>query len=113
MRTEAVLVTNEYINEFKTKRGAWTRAQIIALGLTWPPQHGWKNSIIGEVITGQQAEAFESNNTPISKGKKKKAKQNVISEIDLCLCYLEKHALRMTNKQMKRHRDIEVKWLRK
>jgi hypothetical protein len=60
--TEAVLITREYINKHKTPRGAWTRAQIEALGIEWPAKQGWISRLDGEVITSDQARRFEEGN---------------------------------------------------
>lgn len=51
-------VTNEFLDENKTARGAWTRAQTDALGIDWPLAHGWKAQVIGKTITDAQAETF-------------------------------------------------------
>ena len=42
-------VSREFIMENRTERGAWTYAQIEALGLKWPPLKGWIDSVIGRV----------------------------------------------------------------
>lgn len=62
-------VTREWINEHRTKRGAWTKAQIEALGLTWNKlEKGWPRKIEGLGITQEQKLAFE-------RGKNIKAKK--------------------------------------
>ena len=57
--TEPVVITREYINSNKTARGAWTKVQIEALGLEWPPTNGWINCLIGEILSPEQASRFE------------------------------------------------------
>ena len=57
--TEPLVITRDYINDNKTKRGAWTKVQIEALGIEWPPKHGWIDRLIGEVISPEQANRFE------------------------------------------------------
>jgi len=59
INTESVLVTKDYIMKHRTKRGGWTRAQILALGLEYPVQSGWIYSLCGETITGEMASNFE------------------------------------------------------
>ena len=34
-------VTREWIHAFKTGSGGWRRAQLAAIGIAWPPEHGW------------------------------------------------------------------------
>ena len=60
MRTEPVEITIEYIDKHKTKRGAWTKKQVKALGLPWPLEAGWKHKLVGKVLTVSQANEFES-----------------------------------------------------
>jgi hypothetical protein len=57
-------VTREYIMKHRTARGAWTLAQIQALGLVWPPLQGWIDSVVGQTITDEQARRFENNTIP-------------------------------------------------
>lgn len=51
-------VTAGWIHAHKTKNGAWTRAQLAALGVNWPPKHGWIGRVIGMEITEAQRVAF-------------------------------------------------------
>lgn len=51
-------VTKEFIMNNRTRNGAWTRAQVQALGIKWPPRHGWHNKLIGTEITEEQASQF-------------------------------------------------------
>ena len=51
-------LTREYIMKHRTARGAWTRAQIEALGLEWPPLQGWIDSVVGQNITEAQGESL-------------------------------------------------------
>lgn len=60
MDTSKVLITKDYIMSNRTSRGSWTRAQIQALGLKWPPVAGWITEAVGTHITPEQARAFES-----------------------------------------------------
>lgn len=59
-------VTREFIMEHRTERGAWTYAQIEALGLKWPPLKGWIDSVIGQgqELTDAQVAKFKDNNVP-------------------------------------------------
>ena len=55
-----MIITREYIYRHKTDKGAWTRVQIMALGVSWPPSKGWINSVIGCELDEAGQEAFES-----------------------------------------------------
>lgn len=57
--TEPVVITKAYIDKHKTKRGAWTKVQIEALGLEWPPTNGWKDRLVGEILNPDGARRFE------------------------------------------------------
>lgn len=52
-------ITSEWINSNKTEKGAWTRKQILALGIEWPPKSGWIQALNGELITSEAARKFE------------------------------------------------------
>lgn len=60
-------VTDEWLNSFKTDLGAWTMLQFKAIGIAWPPRHGWKQQVIGSTITDQAAELFERSRTHAAK----------------------------------------------
>lgn len=55
-----VKVTEQYLNDNRTARGAWTAKQFEVLGVAWPPQRGWKRHVIGTEIDEGQAAIFES-----------------------------------------------------
>ena len=63
-------ITKEYIHKHKTSRGAWTKVQIEALGLSWPPRQGWVNELVGTMLTPDQASAFENGKTERARKKK-------------------------------------------
>jgi len=54
-----MIVTKEYIHKNKSPKGAWSRKQLAALGVDWPPAKGGKNRVIGNVIDDQNAAVFE------------------------------------------------------
>ena len=70
MDTSMFKVTKDWIHKHKTPRGAWTKAQIEALGLEWPARQGWISQISGELISNQQARMFEEGKTVKAKSKK-------------------------------------------
>ena len=71
-----MIITREYIFKHITKRGAWTKVQLSAIGIEWPPQKGWIDRIEGKYITDQQAKQFEQ-------GKYQHAKKNKQANYEL------------------------------
>ncbi len=60
MDNTPVLITKDYIMNNRTKKGSWTRKQIQALGIEWPPRAGWINDVTGSYITQEKARQFEA-----------------------------------------------------
>lgn len=63
MRTEYIEIDENYLNKHKTKKGAWTRNQLLAIGVEWPLVSGWKERVIGTTISPEQQMIFEDNNS--------------------------------------------------
>src|SRR5262245_36816907 len=61
-------ITREFIHQHKTPRGAWTRAQLSALGIAWPPREGWITRLAGVEITDDQRDAFIAGRTKRASG---------------------------------------------
>jgi len=55
-----MILTRRYIMAHRTDKGAWTRPQIEALGLIWPPRKGWIDSVVGREISSENQIRFES-----------------------------------------------------
>lgn len=59
-----MIITNEYLDKYKTYKGGWTRSQFEALGLTvnngTSPSKGWKKRVIGTEISEENAKIFEA-----------------------------------------------------
>ena len=72
MRTEYIEVCRDYIMKHRTKKGSWTKSQIQALGIEWPPRQGWIDEIIGLTISPEQQMQFEAK---LSAGHDRQAKQ--------------------------------------
>lgn len=51
-------ITREWIMANRTDRGAWTRAQIEALGIQYPPSSGWIARLTGTAISDEKSQAF-------------------------------------------------------
>lgn len=52
-------ITREWVHQYATDRGGFTRDQIEALGIRWPPSSGWIDRSIGKLITDSQKLRFE------------------------------------------------------
>lgn len=73
-------VTKKWLNEHKTPKGGWTKKQIQALGLSYPPVAGWMSALNGELIDCDKARQFEDGKTvfaPIKIMKLKKVKASL------------------------------------
>ena len=83
-----MLITKDYINTHKTDKGAWTKDQIQALGIEWPPSNGWMRKIIGTELADENAARFElkqfakgSPNIKISNASLKKADITALKQL--------------------------------
>lgn len=52
------LITEELLAKGRSPAGGWTRAQLIAIGVDWPPIRGWKAKILGTEISEESLQAF-------------------------------------------------------
>ena len=64
-RTEIVIpedatikLTEEIIEAARTPNGGFTKSQLAAIGIDWPPPQDWINEKVGTMITPTQLEAF-------------------------------------------------------
>jgi len=80
---QKVEVTREYLFKHRTKKGSWTRHQIQALGIDWPPRSGWIEELVGTWINLDQAREFEIGRE-IMAGKEKLTFAKVCEFIKLC-----------------------------
>lgn len=53
-------VSKEWVLENRTKRGAWTKAQLACLEVSWPPKKGWLLEVIGIPLLEEAKIKFES-----------------------------------------------------
>lgn len=61
------LVTEKWLDQFKTESGGNTNAQLKALTGTPKPKSGWRKKIIGTRITQEQKKAYEEGRNKLSK----------------------------------------------
>ena len=53
------VITNEWLLEHRTRHKAWTQKQLQTIGLDWPPQKRWTNTVIGQRISLADKKTFE------------------------------------------------------
>jgi hypothetical protein len=53
-----MILTEEFLRKNSTMRGGWTKKQLAALGVSWPPKSGWMAEMIGKEITQKQVDSF-------------------------------------------------------
>lgn len=55
-------LTHELIMQCRTPTGGWCKAQLEALGVSWPPKQGWLKEVVGMELTEQQFAQFTGTN---------------------------------------------------
>ncbi len=53
-----VELTRDVIEQGRTPNGGFTKSQLSAIGIDWPPQKDWIESTIGKMVTQQQLDKF-------------------------------------------------------
>ena len=104
---EQFIITRDWIFNNRTKRGAWTKAQLNALGLKWPARSGWIDELVGEAITSHNARIFEE-----AAGKTKNNKKHQELSVGKCIAYLFTNAHKLKSTQLIELRNIEKKYLK-
>lgn len=94
-------ITEQWLDDHKTKKGGWTKKQAATLHLTWPLIKGWKNKVIGMNITDKERVKFEFSSIITSKTKKP---TNLT--IDKCIDYLCKNMNKINEFHAKKLADI-------
>lgn len=56
--SKEMVITARWIHAHKTKNGAWTRRQLAAIGIDWPPEKGWIGRVLGREISEDQRRTF-------------------------------------------------------
>jgi hypothetical protein len=72
LEIEMKVLTYEYIHQHKTPNGGWTKRQLEAIGLDWPPQNGWIGGVCGKAISDQSAVDFENGKHEFSSNPNKR-----------------------------------------
>ena len=56
-------LTLEILMQYRTPKGLWRKVQLQALGLSWPPPHGWIKQVVGMELSDLQFYQFTGKNT--------------------------------------------------
>lgn len=107
MKTEPVLISLEYLEKHRTKKGGYNKRQIESLGLTWPVEHGWREKLVGTILSAEKASQFEQ-----AKYRTRKPKQKANINAEMAISYLVKNAYRLNHKQIVRLREVEKEFFR-
>jgi hypothetical protein len=51
-------LTHENLNAARTAKGGWTKAQLEAIGVAWPPANGWRHNVVGKEISDADYQRF-------------------------------------------------------
>lgn len=57
---EEIVLTRELIEAARTPNGGFTKSQLAAVGIAWPPPQDWIEQKIGERITKTQLDQFKT-----------------------------------------------------
>lgn len=106
---EQFIITRDWIFDNRTKRGAWTKEQINALGLRWPAKAGWIDEIVDTPISSHDARRFEEGANKSKKQNNKQVRSRMT--IDSCIEYLFKNVKSINHQQLVRLRNVESKYL--
>lgn len=56
---KTVKINKDFIEQYMTKNGGWTKKQLELIGVSWPPIKGWKTSLDVE-ISQESANEFKN-----------------------------------------------------
>ncbi len=61
MALETVVVTQELLDEIRTPKGGYGKAELLLLGVGWPPGKGWPARVLGKPISAVNAALLTKN----------------------------------------------------
>lgn len=53
-------ITRQWIMGGRSRGGGWTRIQLDAIGVPWPPQRGWIDRVCGRHLSADRQRTFET-----------------------------------------------------
>jgi len=59
-----MIITNEWLVKHKTPNGGYNKKQFEILGISYPPQKGWKDKLIGTQLSADKVMKFEQISNP-------------------------------------------------
>ena len=66
-----MIVTKKWIYDYQSCNGGWTKSQLQALGIDWPPYKGWIQDVDGKQISAAKRKQFEDSWKGGPEGRKK------------------------------------------
>jgi hypothetical protein len=58
-----MIITNDLIESFSTKQHGWKKNILEMLGVSWPPNRGWKSDLIGREVDDAVIEKIRAKMT--------------------------------------------------
>lgn len=102
-----MLVTTEILERGKSKSGGWSRNQLGALGVMWPPRNGWKKEVLGKDFPDSVVDHFLN-----LKDAHKASKSPKTNDPDLITKMIERRE-RRKNLRAAKKANKERQWVRK
>ena len=96
---QAFKVTKDWINANRTEKHSFTRKQIQALGVKWPPTKGWINEACDSLITVDQKSRFESAKTVFAKNAKAASVSDGSIHLNNAVSFILKNASKLNEDQ--------------
>ena len=79
-------VTKQWVTKHRTTAGSWTKSQIEAIGVDWPPSKGWISRVAGTEITQEQKDTFMLKLS--AKGAKDRSKSPKKYDVETVKCQM-------------------------
>ncbi len=51
-------LTRDHVAAAKSKSGGWTKKQLAAIGVSWPPAKGWADKVCGKEVSADALRQF-------------------------------------------------------
>lgn len=104
--TKYFVITKNWLNKHKTKKGGWTKQQVSTLCLDWPLTKGWQKGLIGRSITTVRKYQFEY----FAEKPNKKQVREVLT-INNCIAYLFKNVDKLHAEEFIKLIDLKNKYI--
>jgi hypothetical protein len=58
--TDDIILTEDILEISKSYKGGWSKDQLNLIGVKWPPENGWKSSVLGKIYPKEIMATFVS-----------------------------------------------------